>query len=412
MKLKSLYGMLAAAGLVAVSGAAFATNGYFSHGYGIKAKGMGGAGIAFGQDALAAATNPANMVLVGDRLDFGLDWFKPVRHAVVGGNLVDGNNDSNFFIPEFGYNKMLNNNMSLGVAVFGNGGMNSNYSNWNTVAGGVNAQLAMGAAGTKNGVDLSQLFISPTFSMKLNNDHSIGIALNLAYQRFKSFGLSNFNVASQTSSVGNVTDNGYDNSYGFGARIGWTGKLNQDMTVGATYQTRTYMSKFDKYKGMFAEQGDFDIPANYGVGAAFKVSPALTVAVDFVRIMYGDIKSISNTGSQGGLLGADNGAGFGWQNQTVYKIGMSFEATKNLTLRAGWNHGDAPYNPSDTFFNVLAPATVQDHLTIGGTWALDNKSELSFAYMHAFTNDIASSSNGITNRMHQDSLGVAYGMKF
>jgi long-chain fatty acid transport protein len=33
-----------------------ATNGYFSHGYGIKSKGMGGVGIALPQDAMAAAT--------------------------------------------------------------------------------------------------------------------------------------------------------------------------------------------------------------------------------------------------------------------------------------------------------------------------------------------------------------------
>ena len=36
-----------------------ATTGYFQHGYGIKAKGMGGVGIALPQDSLAAATNPA-----------------------------------------------------------------------------------------------------------------------------------------------------------------------------------------------------------------------------------------------------------------------------------------------------------------------------------------------------------------
>ena len=36
-----------------------ATNGYFSHGYGIKSQGMAGVGIALPQDGLAAASNPA-----------------------------------------------------------------------------------------------------------------------------------------------------------------------------------------------------------------------------------------------------------------------------------------------------------------------------------------------------------------
>ena len=65
------------------SSSAFATNGYFSHGYGMKAKGMAGVGIALPQDSIAAATNPAGMALIGDRADLGLDVFKPSRGAEV-----------------------------------------------------------------------------------------------------------------------------------------------------------------------------------------------------------------------------------------------------------------------------------------------------------------------------------------
>lgn len=117
MKLKKIAVLIAAAGL---SSSAFATNGYFAHGYGIKAKGMGGVGIAYGQDALAAATNPANMVLLGNRWDVGVEYFRPQRESEIVGNLAgangkyDGNDSENYFVPEFGYNKMIANNMSLG----------------------------------------------------------------------------------------------------------------------------------------------------------------------------------------------------------------------------------------------------------------------------------------------------------
>ena len=405
MRINKLAGALAVVGLATISGAAFATNGYFSHGYGMKAKGMGGAGIAFGQDALAAATNPANMVLVGDRLDLGLDWFRPTRESVTGSVTHDGNGKKDFLIPEFGYNKMLNKNMSLGVSVFGNGGMNTKYNSYNATAGA----FAFGTSGVPVGVDLSQLFISPTLSVKINDAHSVGIAVNLAYQRFKATGLGNF--AGQSSDAANLTDRGYDDAWGYGARIGWTGKLNDDLTLGATYQSRTHMGKFDKYRGLFAEQGDFDIPATFGVGAAAKITPKLTAVVDVTRILYGSIKAIANGAAEGGALGANNGAGFGWQNQTVYKLGVSYEVDKSLTLRAGWNHGDAPYNGSETQFNILAPAVVEDHVTLGGTWTLANKGEVSVAYMHAFAGEVAGT-NTIKNRMYQNSLGVSYGMKF
>ncbi|MCE2969912.1 MAG: hypothetical protein LW847_06780 [Burkholderiales bacterium] len=66
-------------------GVALATNGYFSHGEGVKAQGMGGVGIALPQDAIAAATNPAGMAFVGDRFDLGPTWFRPSRSATIGG---------------------------------------------------------------------------------------------------------------------------------------------------------------------------------------------------------------------------------------------------------------------------------------------------------------------------------------
>ena len=58
-----------------------ATNGYFAHGYGLKAKGMGGVATAMAEDSFGGANNPASMVWVGTRLDLGLDWFRPERSA-------------------------------------------------------------------------------------------------------------------------------------------------------------------------------------------------------------------------------------------------------------------------------------------------------------------------------------------
>ncbi|MDO8767982.1 MAG: long-chain fatty acid transporter, partial [Burkholderiaceae bacterium] len=61
------------------AGSAYATNGYFSHGYGIKAKGMGGASVAMAQDGFAGANNPAAATWAGNRAEAGLDFFMPSR---------------------------------------------------------------------------------------------------------------------------------------------------------------------------------------------------------------------------------------------------------------------------------------------------------------------------------------------
>lgn len=50
---------LAALCAAALPQSALATNGYFSHGYGVKSQAIAGVGIALPQDGLTAATNPA-----------------------------------------------------------------------------------------------------------------------------------------------------------------------------------------------------------------------------------------------------------------------------------------------------------------------------------------------------------------
>jgi len=431
MKMKKIAALLA---IAAASGSAFATNGYFSHGYGIKAKSMGGVGIALPQDSLAAASNPAGMAMVGDRMDFGLDLFSPIRTATWTATngaynrpLEDSKSGKNLFaIPEFGYNKMLGWDMAVGINVYGNGGMNTDY-----------GKVVISGATTNTYSNLEQMFIAPTFAWKVTKDHTIGVSLNMVFQNFEARGLESFDAATQTLYVGSVTNRGKDTSRGLGLKLGWTGQVAPGVTLGATYQPKTKMSKFDKYKGLFAQAGRFDIPETYGFGFAYKANDKLTVAADVVQINYGAVKSIANNGDKypgvaGTLLGSENGSGFGWGNQTVYKFGMSYQYAPNLMLRAGYNHAKTPLSSTQTFFNILAPATVEDHLTLGATWMLADKSELSLSYMHAFEKKVTGVSTGnggcvvafgcggavavsghpVDLKMHQNAIGIAYGMKF
>ncbi len=398
---------------------AWATNGYFQHGYGVKSQGMAGVGIALPQDAIAAATNPAGMAFIGDRLDIGAVWFRPMRGADISGNnpflpagAYEANETNNFILPEFGYNKMINPSLALGVSVYGNGGMNTDYSR--------PIPLFNGGTANTSGVDLAQLFIAPTVAYKINPNHSIGLSLNLVYQRFAAKGLQGF--AGFSSNPAALTDKGHDSSTGWGFHIGWTGKVTDSVTLGATYQSKTWMGKFNDYAGLFADQGAFDIPASYGVGIAVNATPAVTLAFDVQRILYSDVPSVGNRSTalllQGVPLGASNGVGFGWQDMTVYKLGAAWAYSPTLTFRAGVSHGSQPIESQDVLINILAPGVPETHGTLGLTWAVNKTSELSFSYMHAFKHDVsgavpAAFGGGTVNlRMYQDSLGVAYSWKF
>jgi long-chain fatty acid transport protein len=415
-------------GLVAVALAnpAAATDGYFSHGYGIKSQGIGGVGIALPQDALAAAANPAGMGLIGDRVDVGLTWFRPEREAEISGTpfgfsdgKFKGNNRENFLIPEAGFNKVITPEVSLGVSVYGNGGMNTDYEK--------PIPLLSGFSGNHSGINYVQLFVAPTVAWKITPSQTIGVSVNLGYQRFEAKGIDNFTFIS--ASPGKVTGRDVDDAYGIGLHLGWIGQVSDSVTLGATYQTKTNFQKFDKYKGLFAGGGEMDAPATYGLGIAVKATPQLTVAADVQRILYSDVDAIGNSISKWngqpfvsggpGNLGKSSGPGFGWNDVTVFKLGASYAFSDALTVRGGYNHVTKPIPKSEALFNILAPATVQDHLSLGATWVLANKGELSVAYTHAFedsvngTNAIPPQFGGgnVKIKMFQDSIGVAYGWK-
>lgn len=419
MKFTRVFAFMALAGLAT---SAFATNGYFSHGYGMKAKGMAGAGTANTEDTFGGANNPASMAFVGNRVDLGADLFSPIREvsndSAFGGPVTIDSDMNAFLVPEFGYNRMINSNMSLGVTVYGNGGMNTDYQ----AVPGAGTTNILGGAGSL-GVDLMQLVIAPTLAYKVNPNHSVGVSPLIGYQRFAASGLSSFSTFSANGAA--LTDQGHDDAFGFGVRVGYLGKITPTITVGAAYSSKIDFDEFSKYAGLFAEQGDFDLPENYNLGIAWQATPAVKLALDYQRINYADVPSVGNPVTNllvlGQPLGSTNGPGFGYSNVDVWKLGVEYKHNPNLTLRAGFSKGDNPISAADTgevLFGILAPAVIETHATLGFTYTLGSGDEVTMAYMHGFENDVSAARPGgafgtsvDTIKMYQNSLGIQYSWK-
>lgn len=416
---KSLLSITVAGLLIAP--AAHATNGYFAHGYSTKEKGMAGAGVAYSQDTLASANNPAGMVNVGDRMDVGAAIFNPNRTYTVTAPaqtgapaLLLGSYDSThdyFLIPSFGWNMMLDDTSSFGVAVYGNGGMNTDY---DTVTAS-NGTFGSGAAG----VNLAQLFINTSYAKKINDKHSVGASLILAYQTFKADGLGGFSTFSVDDTK--LSGNGDDTSTGFGAKIGWQGEIVPSIVLGASYQTKMSMSEFDDYAGLYAEGGDFDIPATLALGVAWDINDKSKLVVDVQQIYYSDVAAIANPFSNfnlgaDGLLGGPQGAGFGWDDMTIVKVGYEW-MQNDMTWRAGVSNGSQPIPESEVLFNILAPAVVETHLTFGFTKPLGSDAEFDFAFMYAPSNSVSGinpqdTTQTIELEMDQMEIQASYAMKF
>jgi long-chain fatty acid transport protein len=427
MKKSNLIRIAVLAGLGVLPLSAFATNGMNPEGTGVKNRGMGGAGIAMAEETAAIVINPAAVVNVGDRLDVALGVFSPKpRSYDLSGNTNAGGvpgatlnanqeSDSNYFlIPFFGMSFPIDAQSAWAVTISANGGMNTDYAN--------NFAAGLGYTGS-TGINLAQLFVSGTYGRKLSPDVSVGISAIYAYQQFEAKGLRAFGDFGLSSDDTALTDNGTDNADGFGVKIGIQAKLSNSITIGAAYQPKVTMSKFDKYKGLFADQGELDIASTISAGIAWKVNPQMTVAFDYLYIDYGDVTAIGNTSTTIGakLLGSSDGPGFGWESINVFKLGMQYASSDKMTWRVGWNHGDNPIKSSEVSVNFLAPGVITDHLTFGGTYNMDKNSELSFNFVHSFNQSVSGpfaptlppfGGGTMKLEMAQNYIEVGYGKKF
>ncbi len=376
---------LAALASLTLATAAHATDGYFQNGLGAKAKGQAGAAIADPQDSLSIGANPAAATALGHRFDIGADVFVPDRSATISGNgagldgRYSGNGLNPFLMPEFGYVRPLPGGVSLGVAVYGNGGMNTVYKR--------NPFAAFGATGHA-GVDLKQVFVAPTLAVEVAPGQSLGVSPLGVLQSFKAAGLQPFAVAS--ADPARFTNRGTDWSTGAGVRVGYLGRFGP-VSLGAFYQSEVLAGAFHRYEGLFAERGGFDVPASWGAGLAVRASEALTVAVDVKRIAYSSIRSIGTPLAPllaGQPFGAADGPGFGWRDISVVKVGLRYAVSPSLTLRAGYGYAQNPVRPSQTLLNVLAPGVVTHHVTAGATWTTASGTEITGFVMHAPRNTV------------------------
>ena len=481
---------LLATGLFALSSAAMATNGYFTHGVGTESKGMAGTGVGSSENlgGIAAATNPALGVFADEKWQVGLAIFSPMRsyqtRGGVGGQggaftLSNGEHDSKneaFPIPYIAKNWKLSEDSALSLVFYGRGGMNTEWDSGQSVMfdpapgnpfGPGVLELPGLYGGGKAGVDLMQAFLSINYAVKLSDSFAVGFGPVAAVQMFEATGLANFapytetfaqtfpgiyesivtdcvlaggnpqtcqaqsQLPAQMQAAGGVTkltNNGHDTSTGYGGAIGiWGG--SDRFSYGLAYQSKMSMSEFDDYSELYAQAGGFDIPSTIKAGISFQAGGSARINLDVERINYSDVDSVHNpvmnllTGcytanpavapETSGCLGAANGAGFGWQDVTVYKAGVSFNADDRNTWRFGFSYGEQPIPSSEVLFNILAPGVMEYHLTAGWTGERPNGNIMSLSLMYAPTTEVSGVSTfdpiqTITLEMSQLEIEFAY----
>jgi long-chain fatty acid transport protein len=441
-----------------VSSPANATNGYFTHGIGAKNKGMAGAGLAAPSGSIFFANNPAAAVFAVGQFDVGAALFSPLRSYSSTASLANGNggaftigpndidSDRNYFvIPHVAYSWGLSDNSAIGLAFYGRGGMNSKWQGGTASfdPDGPGPAPVMTLPGTfgagKAGVDLSQAFFDIGYAQKSSERFAWGASLVVAIQAFEAYGVGTFAgfTESFAASGGTVfptslSDNGHDFATGVGVKLGFQSTFANNVSLAASYQSEVGRSEFDDYADLFADDGGFDIPATAKVGITFHPKETLAISIDVEHIWYSDIGSVGNSISNiftcptvnpasttlSGCLGGSNGAGFGWDDMTVYKVGAEWNTPgSDWTWRAGFSHGTQPIANSEVLFNILAPAVIEDHIAAGFSKTTESGGEWVFSFMYALEGKVSGPntfdpSQTLEIKMYQVEAELSYSWRF
>lgn len=349
MQLNKLAATLAAVGL-AVPSLAMATNGMVMEGYGPIAAGMGGAAMAYDNGTAALANNPATLGLMADgsRLDLVLGFVGPDVETSMG---MGKSNADAFYMPAIGYVRKQG-KLAYGVGIYGQGGMGTEY------ASGDMAQVGVGRV------------IFP-LAYNVNERFNIGGSVDVVWggmdlvADLNADGIKDINFKDDSDFTGAAT------GYSVAAKLGFTFKLNDVLTVGGVYQTA---GNLPDLKGDGYKVEGFDMPPVVGLGLAWQANDRLMVAADVKDVMWG---SSMNTVTiyQGGNPVAPFKQD--WDDQIVLSLGLAYQFSEAFTGRIGYNHGKNPI--PDENVNYLWPAIMEDHYTAGFGYAFSKQSEVNFA---------------------------------
>ena len=352
--MRKILGILAVAAVL-VASPARATNGMRLIGFGPVQESMGGASVAAPLDGATAVTNPAGLSLLGQRIDFAGAAFSPSVKYDVPGMGSDSSSRPTDYLPTIAGVWRPGESLTLGFAALGTAGMGVDYKN--------------GLLGSQTMTSYMNGRVAPALAYKVNDQFSVGLAVNLMYAQMKFAMLGMAPPASST--------------FGYGATIGVTYKPTDAVVVGAAYETQSYFQDFSfDIGGPQPLKIVFDQPMIATLGVGVTPVEGLLLALDGQWINW----SATNGKNKPEVKQAPPGFAFNmnWSDQFVVKLGAQYAipSLKEFKLRAGFDYGKSPVDANQGFEAILFPAIAESHITVGAGYDI-NKWTVNASYLYA-----------------------------
>ncbi|MCB1759650.1 MAG: outer membrane protein transport protein [Gammaproteobacteria bacterium] len=444
--------------LCAASSNGWATNGMNLEGYGSKATAMGGASTAYDTGNSAVMNNPATLSLMKPNARFGLG-LRNLRPDVESRTPLPGvgteSGGDSYFMPSISYMRRSG-SLTYGAAIKAQGGMGTEYGKpgasdlFSGHLSMLNAPTPLSGMEARSELGVGRLMLP--LSYQANDRLTIGGSLDFVWAMLdmqmdmsgaqfaqlmagnggKVGGSMAALIPPAIPALGNDVNwarfdfsdssdyTGKAKGYGLGAKFGLTYAVNDSLRLGFAYHTKTDISdlkadnqtmSFSGPAATFNLKGDYRVndfqwPATWAIGLAYQPSEKWLFVSDLKLIEWNDVMDefnvsfkASSAASNGGFANSEIDVTLdqGWEDQVVLQLGVQYQATPKLALRAGLSISDNPI--PDTLVNPLFPAIVETHYTAGFGYQIDSNQNIAFSLAYAPETKVTGSgplNNGIT----------------
>ena len=179
--------------------------------------------------------------------------------------------------------------------------------------------------------------ISAIFSLKLNENHSIGFSLDYFYLSHRRNGFQNSDNSLRSVSPGHVTNNGTDHSHGLGLTLGWRWNISKSLTFGLAYIKKSYVGQYRKYRGYEPHHAKNYIPQTIGGGFTYLFTQKIAGRLEVVWTNFGNLPNSNNAILPNGHLntnkrGSNKSPGSGLQDATIINFGLGYKVNPRCRL--------------------------------------------------------------------------------
>ncbi|MFO7594705.1 MAG: outer membrane protein transport protein [Pseudomonadota bacterium] len=410
---------------------AHATNGYQLIGVGAYQKSLGGAVTANPGSAMTAVSNPAGMARVGARADFSMEAFMPDRSVDFGAMGGESENSAvdMYGVPAIGWTAPTSEGSDyyFGGGMFGTSGMGVDYAQTLMMPASPMPNPDMYWEGYSN---ISFWQMAPSMAWNVDNRLSVGASLNIDYQSVAFMQ----RVSADTDGDGNAETvmQNFDLSrgasgFGLGFSAGVLYDVTDQVTLGFNYKSKQHFDALEYQLGYGdisngpGQEGpagtyklDLDFPQQAAAGVAFRANDALTVSADIKWINWSDtMDELSVDGPNGMSVAMDPG----WDDQTVYALGVAYKVNNKVNVRGGYNYAESPFGEDKVSSNLILPAIVETHYTLGMDYRLNKQWELGLHYMYVPEKTLTAADTdpnapGAEISLSETSMGMNIGYRF